>query len=81
MLFTNMSLAIIAPCETFRQVLTVRIGAEVLVAPAIATMSQHMAIEVLTSVRAFEGAACHAAFEGLVVRFNIFARSFVQFFV
>ena len=44
-----------------------------LVSHAVAMTGKHMAIEISTSVRAFEGTASHEAFEGSIVDFNVFA--------
>ena len=78
MLFAHISQTMITPCKPSRRILAVRKGAEVLILPAVPMPSQHVAIEVLLSVGAFKGASCYGAFEGSIMRFDVFAVSASQ---
>ena len=78
MLFADMSLTVITPCKPFCRILAVRYGAEILVPHAVAMTGPHVAIEISTSVGAFEGTVCYETLEGFVMRFDMFAISLDQ---
>lgn len=72
MLFTNMSETAIPPCKPSGRILAIGNGAKVFISATAPMPTGHMAFEILSSVSAFKGTACHGAFEASVVYFDVF---------